>query len=166
MTALRGSFSPSEAGSLDLHEGIDTLDPSGTKCGRFPEPLWLLNRSTGEAVKGRCRATRKCDYCGRLGAVENAEMVALDACSYPPSLFCVLTTRDPFMPSTDVRRHLDKVAQHARSVFPDFQYARFTEFTTGLSVWSGGLRRLHLNLLVKGVPAERSGDQRDVLLST
>ena len=93
-------------------------------------------------------------------------MVALDACDSPPSLFAVLTTLDPFMPSSAVRHHLADVSRTARLLFPAFQYAAFVEFTTGLSVWSGGHRRLHLNLLVKGVPAERSGDLHDVLLST
>src|SRR5262245_39396136 len=76
-------------GVLDLHEGIG--DPLHEKpgCKRAAEHLNLLNCDTGELVRTRCRATRKCDYCGKLGAVENAEMVALDALEHAPTLFVV-----------------------------------------------------------------------------
>lgn len=93
-------------------------------------------------------------------------MVALDALEYPPSLFAVLTTRDPFMPSSDVRLHLRHVARVVRESWPEFQYACFVEFTTGLSVWSGGHRRIHLNLLIKGVPATDAERLRECLLAT
>src|SRR3954447_23744120 len=62
---------------LDLHEGID--DPLLRGCGRWPEEMRLLNLSTGELRRGRCKATNLCRYCQRLYVVETVEMLALDA---------------------------------------------------------------------------------------
>jgi hypothetical protein len=149
---------------LDLHEGIAPPGlPDDARCGRWPEHFHLRN-DLGEIVRGRCRATKKCTYCGRLGAVENAEMVALDALTYAPTLYVVLTTRDPTTTREEVRRHLEHTWRAVRRRWPEAEYACFVEFTTGLSVWSGGHRRIHLNLLVKGVTDEDG--LRDVLLST
>ena len=53
-----------------------------------------LLSSWGELVKGRCRAANRCDYCARLAAVENAEMLALDALDgQARAVWCLLTTR-------------------------------------------------------------------------
>lgn len=114
-------------------------------------------------MRGRCRATRLCDYCGRLAAIEAAEMVALDACSHAPTLYGVLTTRDPRTSREAVRRHLDHATRAIRRRWPAFQAATFVEFTTGLSPWSRGQRRIHLNLLVKGVPVEQADELEGVL---
>jgi len=84
-------------------------------------------------------------------------MVSLDAMLYAPTVYVVLTTRDPFISTLEVQYGLEKLTKAARRRWPDFQYACFVEFTTGLSERSGGLRRLHLNLLVKGVPSEALG---------
>jgi len=151
---------------LDLHEGIAHVEEEAASgCERWPEPLWLL-ASTGEVVQGRCRATKKCPYCGRLGAVENAEMVALDAVENAPTLFVVLTTRDPAISGCEVRRHLERTWRAVRRRWPSAEYACFVEFTTGLSVWSGGHRRIHLNLLTKGVPESDRDELHALLLRT
>jgi hypothetical protein len=53
----------------------------------------VLRSSEGEIVLGRCRAVNLCPYCARLAAVENAEVLALDAMSgAAPALYGVLTT--------------------------------------------------------------------------
>ena len=153
---------PAATAALDLHEGI--ADPARLGCGRWPEALRLVNHTTGELVRGRCRATRKCHYCGRLGAVENAEMVALDAMENAPTAFVVLTTVDPFVTREQLRRDLEQSWRSVRRRFPDAEYACFVEFTTGLSVWSGGHRRIHLNLLTKGV--DDLDAMRSLLLDT
>lgn len=154
---------PRSGATLDLHEGIATSPRTG--CPRWPESL-RLKSSRGEFVRGRCRGSKVCAYCGRLAAVENAEMVALDATSDAPTLFCVLTTRDPNMDGAAVRAALQAATRSVRGRWPGFQYACFVEFTTGLSVWSGGRRRVHLNLLVKGVPPADADELRDRLLAS
>jgi hypothetical protein len=90
-------------------------------------------------------------------------MVALDAVVDAPSLFVVLTTRDPSTTRDEVRRHLEQTFKAVRSTWADAEYACFVEFTTGLSVWSGGHRRIHLNLLTKGVPSTCADELRGVL---
>src|SRR5690242_6423123 len=78
---------------LDLHEESSTEAAHG--CARWPAKLRLLS-SRGELVRGRCGATRLCDYCAKLAAVEVSEMLALDAMEgNAPTVWCVLTTRNP-----------------------------------------------------------------------
>ncbi len=129
---------------LDKHEGIGHPDPLGAGCKRWPEALRLLNHSTGELVPGRCRATNLCPYCARLFAVETSEMLALDAVEDAPSLYLVLTAREHLTRAacTTVLRHLRR---SLRRRWPDVRWATTVEFQ----------RRgaLHLNLLLKGVPA-------------
>lgn len=91
-------------------------------------------------------------------------MVALDAAGHAPTLFVVLTTRDPFVTREAVRRDLEQAWKAVRARWSDAEYACFVEFTTGLSVWSGGHRRIHLNLLTKGVPVASADALQGVLL--
>lgn len=150
-----------EAGSLDLHKGIST--PSVSGCLRWPEHQRLLNHSTGELVRGRCRATNLCDYCAKLAAVENAELLALDAAEYAPTLWVVLTTRSGSVDSRAFYRSREKVWKAVRRRWPEAEYAFLVEFTTGYGKASGGVRRPHWNLLVKGVPVEDAEQLRDVV---
>lgn len=163
-----------EAGSLDLHEGIS--DPKGrgaapgstrerlSGCPRWPEHQWLLNHSTGELVRGRCRATNLCDYCAKLAAVENAELLALDALEYAPTLWVVLTTRTPTTDAKRFYRSREQVWKSVRHRWPEAEYAFLVEFTTGYGSASGGHRRPHWNLLVKGVPTEALDEFRRVVV--
>jgi hypothetical protein len=155
-------------GALDLHKAIAHKGADErVGCGRWPEHMRLLNPATGELVTGRCRASKLCAYCGLLAAVENAEMVALDAVEDAPLSFVVLTTRDPYVTRAQVRLDLQHAVQAVRRrLSSSFEYACFVEFTTGLSVWSGGHRRIHLNLLCKGVGGGDHDELRDVLLSS
>jgi hypothetical protein len=143
---------PGQPRPLDLHEGIDTLRVT---CGRWPEHLRLLNHSTGELVRGRCRATNLCRYCQMLYVVETVEMLTLDALEWPPTLWAVLTARE-HLTRAECRRHLDKLRNACKSVWPDVQWFVQVEFQ----------RRgaLHLNLLIKGVPVEAVEELRLVLV--
>jgi hypothetical protein len=105
---------------------------------------------------GRCKATNKCAYCARLAAVENSEVLALDALhGIAPMVWLVLTT-----PSGDPRpktfyRSREKLIDALRLRFPSITYAALVEFTTGYGTRSDGIRRPHWNLLLKGVtPAD------------
>jgi hypothetical protein len=112
----------------------------------------LVNHSTGEVVRGRCRATNLCDYCAKLAAVENAELLALDAMEYAPTLWVVLTTRSGSVDPKRFYKSREQVWRAVRRRWPEAEYAFIVEFTTGYGPRAGGLRRPHWNLLVKGVP--------------
>jgi hypothetical protein len=136
-------------------------DPGAGGCPRWPENMRLLS-SQGELVRGRCASTNLCDYCARLGAVENAEVLALDALhGVAPTCWAVLTTRTA---STDPRRFYKSRQAVIRALqrrWPAVEYAALVEFTTGYGPRSGGRRRPHWNLLLKGIPAddvERAGE--------
>lgn len=135
----------STAALLDLHEGIVEPPTRKVGCGRWPEHLRLLNETTGELVRGRCRATNLCRYCQTLYVVETVEMLVLDAMEFAPSLWVVLTARE-HLTRRECRRHLEALRRSARKRWPGVEWFVQVEFQ----------RRgaLHLNLLVKGVPVE------------
>jgi hypothetical protein len=113
-----------------------------------------LRSSQGELVRGRCRSTNLCAYCARLGAVENAELLALDAMTgSAPAVWAVLTTRTPSLDPKHFYRSREQVQAALRRRWPSTEYAAIVEFTTGYGARSGGLRRPHWNLLLKGIPA-------------
>jgi hypothetical protein len=143
---------------LDLHEGI--AHPRESRCTRWPKNMRLAS-STGTLALGRCRSTNKCDYCARLEAVEVSEMLALDALhGVAPSAWIVLTTRTAT--TTTARGTEDGEAFHnarrlvmraIRRRWKDTKYVCICEFTTGYGPRSGGSRRPHWNVLLKGIPA-------------
>jgi hypothetical protein len=152
-------------GPLDLHEGISDADPAARSCGRWPEHMRLLS-SQGEVVRGRCRATNQCAYCARLAAVENAELLALDALAgNAPEVWAVLTTRTPSMDPARFYESRRQVMRALKRRWPAAEYAALVEFTTGYGPLSGGLRRPHWNLLLKGIPAADVDQARDVITS-
>jgi hypothetical protein len=140
----------SRAASLDLHEESSGEAPPKT-CKRWPKRLSLISNH-GEIVKGRCSSPNLCEYCARLAAVVNAELLALDAMhGVSPTSYLVLTT-----PSTvpDPRAYYESKAQLQRKLRQEvdgFQAAWLVEFTTGRADQSGGHRRPHLNGLLKAV---------------
>jgi len=144
-----------EAGSLDLHEGI--CDPQAKTCGRWPEHLRLLNQTTGELVRGRCRATNRCRYCQKLYVIETVEMLTLDAMEYAPTLWAVLTARE-HLTRQHTYAHLRQLRRAAQKLWLDVEWFVQVEFQ----------RRgaLHLNLLIKGVPAGDQAELLDVLAGT
>lgn len=125
------------------------MEPLAPKvaCGRWPEHLRLVNTRTGELVRGRCRATNLCLYCRTLYVVETVEMLVLDALEHAPSVWVVLTARE-HLTRAECRDHLNALRRSARKRWPDVEWFVQVEFQ----------RRgaLHLNLLVKGVPASES----------
>lgn len=136
----------SQGAPLDLHEGIRTghdLDPVRAGCGRWPEVMRLVNKSTGELVRGRCRSTNLCAYCAKLFAVETSEMLALDAVEDAPSIYSVLTARE-HLTRSDCTTHLRHCRRVLRRSWPSVRWATTVEFQ----------RRgaLHLNVMTKGVP--------------
>jgi hypothetical protein len=125
--------------ALDLHE------ENSDGCARWPSQMWLRS-SLGELVKGRCHGPNKCAYCARLTAVENAELLALDGVhGTAPRWWAVLTTAD-----TERRQEAYRSWWEVAKRRAGCETARLLEFTTGYAATSGGLRRPHWNVLVKG----------------
>ncbi len=150
LRAARESISSAGAAALDLHEGIG--DKAGENaCLRWPAEF-RLKASSGLLVKGRCKATNLCLYCAKLAAVENTELLALDALQgTAPAVWMVLTTgTDELDPAAfyAARKHLVKAL---RREFPDrhIEWAALVEFTRGYSAQSGGRRFPHWNVLLK-----------------
>lgn len=116
-----------------------------------------LLSSQGELVRGRCKSTNQCAYCARLAAVENSELLALDAIASgsAPTVWAVLTTRTATSDTARFYKSREHVMRALRRRWPDCEYAALVEFTTGYGTASGGLRRPHWNLLLKGLgPAD------------
>jgi hypothetical protein len=107
----------------------------------------------------------QCAYCARLAAVENAECLAIDSMTgTPPLVWVVLSTRTATL---DTARFYDSRRQVQRAVkrrWPAAEFAWQVEFTTGYGPRSGGQRRPHWNLLVKGVPAGSLDALREVVV--
>jgi hypothetical protein len=122
--------------------------------------------SQGELVRGRCKATNLCDYCATLAAVENAELLALDALEGDaPQLYAVLTTRTPSIEPADFYGARRKLLLALKRRWPEAEVAALVEFTTGTGPRSGGLRRPHWNLLIKGVPVAELDAARELIVT-
>ena len=123
-----------------------------------------LLSSQGEIVRGRCGSTNQCEYCAKLGAVENAELLALDALAgSAPAVWCVLTTRTATLDTRRFYKSREVVVRALRRRWPGVEYAALVEYSTGYGPRSGGLRRPHWNLLLKGVgPEDRDAVQEIV----
>lgn len=158
-------------GALGLHKGIGHPDERkafvearkqafavadwGTGCKRWPEHLHLLHEASGVLFPGRCRSTNLCDYCAKLAAVENTEMLWLDALEQgSPALWLLLTTNVAVWDGGAWKDGLEQVARACRRRWPEFEYACLIEFTTGYGERSGGQRRPHGNLFCRGVEAD------------
>ncbi len=152
----------SAGAALVLHE--ESSDPAAGGCPRWPEGLRLLS-SQGELVRGRCGSTNQCDYCAKLAAVENAELLALDALAgSAPEVWAVLTTRTPTLDMRRFYRSREQVMKALRRRWPGAEAACLVEYTTGYGTRSHGQRRPHWNLLLKGIPAADVDAARDVIV--
>lgn len=127
-------------------------DPLGGRgCLRVRHGMWLVS-THGERVRMRCRATNLCDYCAKLVAIENAEMLALDACrGNAPQVWCVLTTRAATLDMDPFYAARKEVMRRVRHRWEGAEYASLLEFTTGYGPNAAGERRPHWNKLIKGV---------------
>jgi hypothetical protein len=116
-------------------------------------------------VRGRCRSSNLCDFCAKLAAVETAEVLALDALESgrAPSVWAVLTTTSTSTKPADFYESRRQLLRALRRRWPDVEYAALVEFTTGYGPKSGGRRRPHWNLLLKGISVEEVDQVRDVI---
>lgn len=145
---------PPAARAVDAGSESYVRSPSASQCGCGPAHL-LLRSDHGELVRPRGGSVNRCDYCAKLAAVENCEMLALDALDgEAPAVLLVLGTRTVTVDMAGFNAGLQQVLRALRRRWPRAQYACLVEFTTGYGERSGGLRRPHWNLVLKGVPAE------------
>jgi hypothetical protein len=162
LRAPRESISSAGSSALDLHEGIGSTQLSGG-CPRWPDGL-RLESTVGQLVKGRCKSTNLCDYCAKLAAVENAEVLALDAMTNePPQLWSVLTTRTATIDTSSFKLARREVRRAVLRRWPGAQQSTLIEFTSGLGTNSGGERRPHWNDAHKGIPVEDAAELEDVM---
>lgn len=126
-------------------------------CSRPSEHAgWLL--PDGRLVPARCGAPNKCQYCAYQAVKENMVVTALDAERYGfPTVGMTLTTRGPLSPER-FRRGVERVFDLVRHEHPGVAYLGNVEFTTGKAKRSGGIRRMHEHLLLKGVPDQHDYD--------
>jgi hypothetical protein len=91
-------------------------------------------------------------------------MLALDAMDgNAPQVWCVLTTRTATTDMTLFYAARKQLVKALRRRWPGCQYAYLLEFTTGYGPRSGGRRRPHWNLLLKGIPAEAVDQVRSIV---
>ncbi len=97
--------------------------------------------------------------------MENAEVLALDAMQTGgPQVYAVLTTRSAVLAPAPFYRAREKVMRALKRRWPSVEYVAQVEFTTGRAGTSGGRRRPHWNLLLKGVPVEDLAQAQEVLV--
>lgn len=117
---------------------------------------WLL--PDGTVMPARCGAPNKCRYCAYQTVKENMIVTALDAERYGfPTVGMTLTTRGPLTPER-FRRGVERVFDVVRGEHPGVAYLGNVEFTTGKAKRSGGVRRMHEHLLLKGMPEAHDYD--------
>lgn len=157
------------ASPLDLHEEMShpaTL-AAGLRertggCSRWPKGL-RLRASTGVMVTGRCGASNLCAYCAGMASVVHSEMLAIDAMDEAPAVWMVLTTPRA---TTDMTAFYDSRRLLVRALkrrLPELRYLWILEYTTGEGAKSGGRRRPHWNVFLKGVTPEDVPVVRDVV---
>lgn len=127
-----------------------------------------LLASDGTIVRGRCKATNRCDYCSRMESVEFAEALALDALESgnAPRVWLVLTTRTATHDTARFYRSREYVQRAVRRRWPQAEFCWIVEFTTGYGTGSGGERRPHWNALVKNVPPDALAELHAVVCAT
>lgn len=104
----------------------------------------LFNVQTGELAGIRCKAPNRCSHCRRVSASQTAEMIAMDAEDSAPTLYVVLTCRD-LIDRAELRRHLCQLRRSALKLWPALEWFCALEWQARGAI--------HVNLLVKGVPA-------------
>lgn len=139
---------------LDFEEG--RVVRGHFKCER-PSAYagWLL--ADGRIVPARCGATNRCAYCAYQRVLEDALVVSLDAERHGhPRVGMTLTTLDPHHDLERFRRDVEQVFRLVRrELGAEVGYLGMMEWTTGRGKRSGGHRRAHQHVLLRGcLPSE------------
>ena len=111
-------------------------------------------------------AVNRCDYCAKLAAVENCEMLVMDALDgHAPGLLAILTTRTATLDMAAFATARAELVRAVRRRWPAAEYAYEVEFTSGYGSNSGGLRHPHWNWFFKGVPASSAAEFQALVVS-
>jgi LysM repeat protein len=109
---------------------------------------------------------RTCPACGPRRARETGRMLVIDAkAGEAPRYSITLTTRDPATHAEQVRRGMQNVVLGLRRRFGRAEYFARIEFTTGTAPTSGGHRRIHVHMVVKGEPGWGLAEAHGVIRS-
>jgi hypothetical protein len=119
-------------------------------------------------VRGRCRSVNLCDYCAQLASIENTALLTMDATvGTSPAVLAILTTRTATADPKPFYRARSELYRALKARYgPQVAYAALVEFTTGYGPLSGGKRRPHWNLLLKGLPVDEIDAVRELIVST
>jgi hypothetical protein len=110
-----------------------------------------------------CNSPNKCGYCARRVALENVKMLELDVHRGPgPEILLVLTTPAVTLDMSRFYGPLQQVMRALRLRWP-VRYCSLLEYTTGHAPRSGGQRRPHLNVLLKGVAPQDADPVRELV---
>jgi hypothetical protein len=161
----RGYSFPADPGArsaaLDLHKESST--PETKRCERWPKNMELLS-TAGEVIQGRCKSPNLCEHCSKLQALENTELLRLDAVNgTPPTMVAILTTGTIALDLHRFYRSREKVIRALRRRWSMCQYCTMIEYTVGDSPTSGGHRRPHWNIPLKGIPLGDLAEAADVI---
>lgn len=114
-------------------------------------------------MKLRGKSVNRCDYCAMLAAVENCEMVVLDALEGDaPQIVCILGTRTATLDMAAFKQAREKLVKAVRRRWPAAEYVYEVEYTTGYGPRAGGERRPHWNWFWKRIPRQDADELRAI----
>jgi hypothetical protein len=121
------------------------------KKSQCPVPGLLLVGSGGRTIPLGC-GRNSCPTCGPRKADVLRAMLGALALTHTPDGVLVLTTqnpRDAYDPGK-FTKSMEQVVRALRKRWPELEYLGFIEFTTGLASTSGGRRRIHTHVFLRG----------------
>lgn len=155
MASAKSNGGAAGTAALGKHEGLpdnEAQQAPKLRCSCAPEHLRLRSEH-GELVQPRGKAVNRCEYCAKLAAMENCEMLVADALAGDaPTIIMILGTRTATLSMKSFAAGIDHLVKAVRRRWPDAQYARQVEYTTGYGPRAGGKRRPHWNWFWKGIP--------------
>ena len=151
------------SGALGLNK--ESSHPRRQKpCERCGSEVWL-RASDGQIVRPSCGCPNLCEACRRSALRIECELLQLDAVNgVAPSIWLVLGSRSTARRQSEFARSWELVMRAIKRRWPEVQYWRKLEFTTGYGPRSGGRRRAHWNVMLKGIPVDDVDELRELVL--
>ena len=145
-----GSATPQRGAALVLDSQRSVTRPAK----RCPNRRIGLRLKSGRELAPLSCKRRDCPVCGPRKARELARVLILDASVDCPTHGMTLTTQDPKIASATFRNGVAAVFKRLRRKYGrSVEYFGMVEFTSGEGTHSGGHRRIHQHILLKGLPA-------------
>lgn len=139
----------------------EVLGAAWLESSRCPAPKRGLALRLPSGLLIPCPCTRvSCAACGKFHALTALEMVRDTAARMGrPQVALTLTSVDPARAEAGVfSKDVEQVMRALRRRWPGIEYLGFMEWTTGRAARSGGIRRPHMHLLVRGLPPEDAAE--------